>query len=205
MHGFARVRWTKAREGDGKGPSGPFHGSGMVCSGGEALEPWDRGSGTRAGRPEPPRSAGMPDPVFLRVRGSGCTVLREVASDAATRHDLPARKDSVGRRTPGAAAALARAHCGEGVIRRGVRKPDGGTCRERQTRNERTSAPMSLKGHGTPGGVTRPSGRERHCSRNLERAAKLVGATSGPSGPAVRPIGGRPRGRRDGVEGAANQ
>jgi hypothetical protein len=123
--------------GGNSGGESPCDGPGMMCSvgGPKALEPrtWDQiGQGSSVWE-----AVELSDLVFLRVRG--CRAPRTKGHrDAAMRHGLPVRKSLCGENPmSGSGPSVSAKSEGEQTVE-GVRNPEDGRRRERQSRCARS-------------------------------------------------------------------
>jgi hypothetical protein len=204
----ARVRpcaWRKAREGKrARTARSASDGPGITCSGGE---PWRPGTtAVGPGRKEASRleAAERSTSCSSELAGPGASQVRDGGGrgDASRSDRSKGRRQGENPRSGSGLSQTARPEREEPV--EGVRNPEDGTCRVRQTRDERTSRPSSLVGHAPRGG---PPG---HRAGHDRRARPLRGRRSLREPPRTfgsrgRPDCGRPRDRRDGEEGAANR
>jgi len=150
--------------------------TGGWCASEGARKPWDHGRGTRTEGLKRLRVCGALDLVFLRVRG--CRAPRTKGRrGAAMHHGLSARKGvtSENPRSGSGPSESARPE-GEQPVE-GVRNPEDGRCRVRQTRVNRISSAHVARGARNPRrGVPTGHGRRRHQGLNPEGAAKPVEA-----------------------------
>jgi hypothetical protein len=162
-------------------------------------------------------------PIAFRTSGDGCGAMKHSAlwssehgtgssiakhsprRGAATRRGVATWRD--GRHEPtnptSGSGPRDRNVAGEKTVE-GVRNSADGTCRVRQTREKRTLSPMSLKGRQNPRrgrrGLRFPTGGEARALRGRPNLWESFGRLR-----PDRTDGGRPRGRGNDVEGAANQ
>jgi len=87
----------------------------------------------------------------------------------------------------------------------GVRNPEDGRCRAVEARVIRTPPLMSLKGPEPYEGRTGPAGPVRALEPEPCEGGEACGSRRAVFGPCGRPSCGRPRGREDDEEGAANR
>jgi hypothetical protein len=94
-------------------------------------------------RPRIPQSSRLTSTVDERVQGCGNAQRPSCSKELHERNPRSGSGPSVSARPEGEEPV------------EGVRNPEDGTCRVRQTRVMRIPPPMSLKGRETPGGATR--------------------------------------------------
>jgi len=120
-----------------------------------ATTSWNHGRGTRAGGLKGAGTFGTHDLIPSKVRGRGAP--RAMARSRRGNASRPHRSKGSRSRNPMSGSGC---HVPAKVERaqtvEGAKNPADGSCRVRQTRDQRISSSASLEGRKTPGGAIRP-------------------------------------------------